>query len=59
MKSGAIDFLIKPFREQDLLEAVNRALDQDGNGLKKKAKESFAELARMVGEVQKKGCGST
>src|ERR1700731_2669405 len=26
MKSGAIDFLTKPFRDQDLLDAVTRAL---------------------------------
>jgi FixJ family two-component response regulator len=29
MKAGAVDFLTKPFREQDLLDAVLRALDQD------------------------------
>lgn len=29
MKSGAVDVLPKPVREQDLLEAVNRALDRD------------------------------
>jgi FixJ family two-component response regulator len=29
MKAGAIDFLPKPFRDQDMLEAVLRALDQD------------------------------
>lgn len=29
MKAGAIDVLTKPVREQDLLEAVNRALAQD------------------------------
>jgi FixJ family two-component response regulator len=29
MKAGAIDVLTKPVREQDLLEAVNRALVQD------------------------------
>ena len=29
MKAGAIDFLPKPFREQDMLDAVIRALDQD------------------------------
>lgn len=30
MKAGAVDVLTKPVREQDLLEAVNRALAQDG-----------------------------
>ena len=29
MKSGAIDFLTKPFRDQDLLDAVKAALDRD------------------------------
>ena len=29
MKAGAIDFLPKPFRDQDMLDAVIRALSQD------------------------------
>jgi FixJ family two-component response regulator len=29
MKAGAIDFLSKPFRDQDMLDAVMRAFDQD------------------------------
>jgi len=29
MKAGAVDFLTKPFREQDLLDAVTIALEQD------------------------------
>ena len=29
MKAGAIEFLTKPFREQDLLDAVNVGLDRD------------------------------
>lgn len=29
MKAGAIEFLTKPFRDQDLLDAVHRALDLD------------------------------
>lgn len=29
MKAGAVDFLLKPFREQDMLDAVNQALDRD------------------------------
>ena len=29
MKAGAVDFLTKPFRDQDLLDAVGHALEQD------------------------------
>jgi FixJ family two-component response regulator len=29
LKAGAIDFLIKPFRDQDLLDAISTALDLD------------------------------
>ena len=29
MKAGAVEFLSKPFRDQDLLDAVHRALDLD------------------------------
>src|SRR6185436_4243922 len=29
MKSGAVEFLTKPFRDQDLLDAIQLSLDQD------------------------------
>ncbi len=29
MKAGAVDFLIKPFRDQDMLDAVARAIEHD------------------------------
>ncbi len=29
MKSGALEFLTKPFRDQDLLDAIQQALDRD------------------------------
>ena len=42
MKSGAVEFLTKPFREQDLLDAVRRSLDRDGRAREKK--REIAEL---------------
>lgn len=41
MKAGAVEFLIKPFRDQDLLDAVHRALDLD--------RTSRAEAAAVAG----------
>jgi FixJ family two-component response regulator len=56
MKAGAIDFLPKPFRDQDMLDAVARALDQDRNrrsGEKalSKLRDSFESLTRREREV--------
>jgi FixJ family two-component response regulator len=31
MKAGAVDFLTKPFRDQDMLDAVTRAIERDRN----------------------------
>jgi FixJ family two-component response regulator len=29
MKAGAVDFLTKPFRDQELLDAIHKAVDRD------------------------------
>ena len=42
MKSGAVEFLTKPFRDQDLLDAINKALDRD-----RAARERQAEIADL------------
>src|SRR4029077_18006873 len=34
LKSGAVEFLTKPFRDQDLLDAIQQALERDGITLK-------------------------
>ena len=42
MKAGALDFFPKPFRDQDMLDAVTRALARDSQRLA--AEESIASL---------------
>src|ERR1700730_17907917 len=37
MKAGAVEFLTKPFRDQDLLDAIQQALERDGITLKEQA----------------------
>ena len=42
MKSGAVEFLTKPFRDQDLLDAIHQALDRD-----RVARQRQAELVEL------------
>ncbi|BAK65749.1 NarL family two-component system response regulator [Sphingobium sp. SYK-6] len=42
MKAGAIDFLMKPFREQDLLDAIGRAVERDRALLAERATQAVA-----------------
>jgi len=42
MKSGAVEFLTKPFRDQDLLDAVYQALDRDRT--RRQQQNKLAEL---------------
>ena len=42
MKAGAVDFLPKPFRDQDLLDAVTLAIDRD-----RRRREEEARLASL------------
>ncbi len=44
MKSGAIEFLTKPFRDQDLLDAIHQALDRDRSTLQHQ--NELAELRK-------------
>jgi two-component system response regulator FixJ len=39
MKSGATDFIQKPFRDQDLIDRINKALARDGERRKGRAEE--------------------
>ncbi len=47
MKAGAIEFLIKPFREQDLLDAIQQAIKRD-----RTARELQRQLADMRGRYE-------
>jgi FixJ family two-component response regulator len=42
MKSGAVEFLTKPFRDQELLDAIHQALDRDR--VMRQQQSEFAEL---------------
>jgi len=42
MKAGAVDFLTKPFRDQDMLDAVAAALERDRN--RRKEEQRLSEL---------------
>jgi FixJ family two-component response regulator len=56
MKGGAIEFLTKPFREQDLLDAVHSALEQDRhrreqNGKRRALQARWESLSKREREV--------
>ena len=42
MKSGAVEFLTKPFRDEDLLTAIHQALDRD-----RAARQQTSELSEL------------
>ena len=46
MKAGAVEFLTKPFRDQDLLDAIQQALDRD-----RLARRQRAEIAELRGRL--------
>jgi FixJ family two-component response regulator len=56
MKAGAVDFLTKPFRDQDMLDAVTRAIEADRTRRSSQqatsgVREGFARLSRREREV--------
>jgi FixJ family two-component response regulator len=54
MKAGAVEFLTKPFRDQDLLDAIQRALAQDRlQGLRR---AECAQLRRRFETLTRREC---
>jgi FixJ family two-component response regulator len=56
MKAGAVDFLVKPFRDQEMLDAVAIAIDRDrarraGNAEGAMLREKFATLSPRESQV--------
>ena len=59
MKAGAVEFLTKPFRDQDLLDAIQQTLERDGKARDQRAtleelRSRFASLTSREREVMKR-----
>ena len=51
MKSGAVEFLTKPFRDQDLIDAIQQALKRDDE-----LRQQQAEIAQLRGALREADC---
>lgn len=49
MKAGAVDFLTKPFRDQDILDAVTIALDKDA--LRRQENAAHDAVVKLAGSL--------
>jgi len=47
MKAGAVEFLTKPFRDQDLLDAIGQAIDRD-----RAARQRQSEMEELRGRYE-------
>jgi FixJ family two-component response regulator len=52
MKSGAVEFLTKPFEDQDLLNAIHQALDRDS--VTRRQQSNFAELRKCYEDLSER-----
>ncbi|MCW3054168.1 MAG: DNA-binding response regulator [Chthonomonadales bacterium] len=49
MKAGAVEFLTKPFREQDLLDAIDQAIERDR--VERRQRAEIADLSGRFGSL--------
>lgn len=49
MKSGAVEFLTKPFRDQDLLDAIDQALERDR--VRRQLHDEMADLRQRYAQL--------
>ena len=54
MKSGAVEFLTKPFRDQDLLDAIRQALERDR--VARHERSALAELQKRYSMLTAREC---
>ena len=54
MKSGAVEFLTKPFRDQDLLDAIGQALDRDR--VARHERSALAQLQKRYSMLTAREC---
>ncbi len=61
MKAGAVEFLTKPFRDQDLLDAIQQAIERDAEALKQRSRRQqlrarYEMLTAREREVMSSSC---
>lgn len=54
MKGGAVEFLTKPFRDQDLLDAIQRAIEQDRS--MRRQRSELASLRKRFETLSDREC---
>src|SRR5471030_2074619 len=58
MKSGAVEFLTKPFNDQALLDAIDQALDRDRSAREHRQELLAAALLRDIEPARARGDGT-
>jgi len=53
MKAGAVEFLTKPFRDQDLLDAIQQAIERDRVALKARVEVDELRAALRVADASR------